>query len=42
MSPQEFWLIVDVRKPPETIGAMKKETFEELRALLHKGETTNA
>lgn len=41
MSPQEFWRIVEMRKPPEMVGAMKKDTFDELRALLHE-EKSNA
>lgn len=41
MSPQEFWLIVDVRKPPKMVGAMKADTFEELRSMLHE-DTHNA
>jgi hypothetical protein len=42
MSPQEFWLIADQRKPPEMVGAMKKETFDELRQMLHEGEVKDA
>lgn len=38
MSPQEFWNIVEVRQPPKMIGAMKKDTFDELRAMLHTDE----
>jgi len=41
MSPQEFWLIVDQRRPPEMIGAMRADTFEELRSMLHE-DATNA
>ena len=38
MSPQEFWVIADEREPPKMIGAMKAETFDELRTMLHEGE----
>lgn len=38
MSPQEFWNIVEVRQPPKMIGAMKRDTFDELRAMLHNDE----
>lgn len=38
MSPQEFWLIADLRKPPETVGTMRKDVFDELRSMLHQQE----
>jgi len=30
---------MEVRKPPEKVGAMKRETFEELQAMLHEGKS---
>jgi len=38
MSPQEFWLIVDARKPPKMIGGMREDVFNELRGMLHQKE----
>lgn len=38
MSPQEFWTLADAMKPPEMIGAVPKDTVDELIAELHKGE----
>jgi hypothetical protein len=36
MSPQEFWAIAEARRPPEKIGNLSADQFEELRALLPK------
>jgi hypothetical protein len=34
MSPAETWLLYDNARPPEKVGNMKKETFDNLVALL--------
>jgi tail assembly chaperone len=34
MSPQEFWFLIEARKPPEMVGNMRKEVFDELRGML--------
>jgi hypothetical protein len=34
MSPGEFWLIYDVKKPPETVGKMSVDTFDRLKDML--------
>lgn len=35
MTPQEFWVLMDERKPPEKVGKMDKKTFDELKDMLH-------
>lgn len=34
MSPQEFWRIVEVRKPVAKVGNLPLDEFEELAAML--------
>jgi hypothetical protein len=34
MSPQEFWRVLDERKPAETVGNMPRSQFDELRGML--------
>lgn len=34
MSPQEFWAIVDARKPEQKVGSLPLSEFEALRAML--------
>lgn len=36
MSPQEFWTLADELKPPEMIGKVRKDTFDELVEELKK------
>ena len=38
MSPQEFWVIVDARKPDERIGSMRKTDFDKLVGMLNNAE----
>jgi hypothetical protein len=35
MSPAEMWALYDAVKPPEMVGKMTKETFDNLRDMLH-------
>ncbi len=35
MSPQEFWLLLDMRDHQPMVGTMKMQTFNELKAMLH-------
>jgi hypothetical protein len=40
MSPQEFWRLVKLRTPGESmVGGMQRSTFDSLVGLLHDGET---
>jgi hypothetical protein len=34
MSPQEFWAIVEARKPVEKVGELSRAEFDELRGML--------
>ena len=35
MSPQEFWLLMDMRDHEQMIGTMRRSTFETLKGMLH-------
>jgi len=34
MSPQEFWVIADERKPEDKVGVLPRKVFDELRSML--------
>lgn len=39
LSPGEFFLIYDARKPPEMIGKMRKDTFDNLVGMLENAKS---
>lgn len=39
MSPNEFFLIYDRRKPPEMVGKMRKDTFDNLVEMLENAKS---
>ena len=39
LSPAEFFLIYDERKPPEMVGKMRKDTFDNLVEMLENAKS---
>ena len=35
MSPQEFWLLMDMRDHEQRIGPFRRSEFEQLKGMLH-------